>query len=339
MIGFIGRRLGQALLVLFGASIMVFLLVRVLPGDPVDILAAEEGATAEQRALLREQMGLDQSLPVQYFDFIIAALRGDLGVSLTQRIPVSQALIEGLGATLQLTLAGMLVAIIIALPLALLSALKQNSIWDRLGTIGSMFGVSMPTFWQGIMLILIFSVAFHALPTGGIMGTGYNVPNVTYMPILDSMIAGNPAAVWSNIVHLTLPAITLGTSAAAMLTRLLRASLLEVKNQDFVDALRARGISDWKVMMHMLRNALPTTVIVFGSKLGTLLGGTLVIEVVFSWPGLGALLVEAISGRDYPVVQGAVLVATVMVVLCNLLADLAQGWLDPRVQMAKAASA
>lgn len=339
MIGFIGRRLAQALLVLLGASIMVFLLVRVLPGDPVDLLAAEEGATAEQRALLREQMGLDQPLPLQYFEFISAALRGDLGISLTQRIPVSTALLEGLGATLQLTIAGMLIATAIALPLALVSALRQNSVWDRLGTVGSMFGVSMPTFWQGIMLILLFSVALPIFPTGGIMGAAYNVPNITWIPIVDAMLAGSPEAVWSNIRHLVLPALTLGTSAAAMLTRLLRASLLEVKNQDFVDALRARGLSEWQVMMHMLRNALPTTVIVFGSKLGTLLGGTLVIEVVFSWPGLGALLVEAISGRDYPVVQGAVLVATVMVVLCNLLADLAQGWLDPRVQYAKTASA
>lgn len=335
MIGFIGRRVAQALLVLFGASIMVFLLVRVLPGDPVDLLSAEEGATAEQRALLRAEMGLDQPLPLQYATFILDAIRGDLGISITQRIPVSTALLEGLGATLQLTIAGMIVAVLIALPLALVSALKQNSVWDRLGTVGSMFGVSMPTFWQGIMLILLLCVAFPIFPTGGIMGSSYNVPVVTYMPIIDAMIAGSPDAVWSNLRHLVLPAITLGTSAAAMLTRLLRASLLEVKNQDFVDALRARGISDGRVIMHMLRNALPTTVIVFGSKLGTLLGGTLVIEVVFSWPGLGALLVEAISARDYPVVQGAVLVATIMVILCNLLADVAQGWLDPRVQYAK----
>jgi len=335
MIGFIGRRVAQALLVLFGASIMVFLLVRVLPGDPVDLLAAEEGATAEQRALLRAEMGLDQPLPLQYATFILQAIRGDLGISITQRIPVSTALVEGLGATLQLTIAGMIVAVLIALPLALVSALKQNSVWDRMGTVGSMFGVSMPTFWQGIMLILLLCVAFPIFPTGGIMGSSYNVPVVTYLPIVDSIIAGSPDAVWSNIRHLVLPAITLGTSAAAMLTRLLRASLLEVKNQDFVDALRARGISDGKVITHMLRNALPTTVIVFGSKLGTLLGGTLVIEVVFSWPGLGALLVQAIGARDYPVVQGAVLVATIMVILCNLLADLAQGWLDPRVQYAK----
>ena len=335
MIGFIGRRVAQALLVLFGASIMVFLLVRVLPGDPVDLLAAEEGATAEQRALLRAEMGLDQPRPLQYATFILQAIRGDLGISITQRIPVSTALVEGLGATLQLTIAGMIVAVLIALPLALVSALKQNSVWDRMGTVGSMFGVSMPTFWQGIMLILLLCVAFPIFPTGGIMGSSYNVPVVTYLPIVDSIIAGSPDAVWSNIRHLVLPAITLGTSAAAMLTRLLRASLLEVKNQDFVDALRARGISDGKVITHMLRNALPTTVIVFGSKLGTLLGGTLVIEVVFSWPGLGALLVQAIGARDYPVVQGAVLVATIMVILCNLLADLAQGWLDPRVQYAK----
>ena len=337
MIGFIGRRLAQALLVLLGASVMVFLLVRVLPGDPVDILAAEEGATAEQRALLREEMGLDRPLPLQYVEFIGDAVRGDLGMSITQRIPVSTALMEGLGATLQLALAGMLVAVLIALPLALVSALKQNSAWDRLGTVGSMFGVSMPTFWQGIMLILLLSVALPIFPTGGIMGSRFDIPTVTWIPIVDALLAGDLQAVWSNIRHLFLPAVTLGTSAAAMLTRLLRASLLEVKNQDFVDALRARGIADGKVIAHMLRNALPTTVIVFGSKLGTLLGGTLVIEVVFSWPGLGALLVEAIGARDYPVVQGVVLVATVMVVLCNLLADIAQGWLDPRVQYAKAA--
>lgn len=335
MIGFIGRRLAQSLLVLLGASVMVFLLVRVLPGDPVDLLAAEEGATAEQRAQLRAELGLDRPLPLQFVEFIGDALVGNLGMSITQRIPVSTALMEGLGATLQLAIAGMIVAVLIALPLALVSALKQDSAWDRLGTVGSMFGVSMPTFWQGIMLILLFSVALPIFPTGGIMGSSFDVPAWTWIPIVDAVIAGSPEAVWSNLTHLVLPALTLGTSAAAMLTRLLRASLLEVKNQDFVDALRARGVSDGTVIAHMLRNALPTTVIVFGSKLGTLLGGTLVIEVVFSWPGLGALLVEAIGARDYPVVQGVVLVATVMVVLCNLLADLAQGLLDPRVQYAK----
>lgn len=339
MLAFTSRRLGQALLVLLGATILVFVLVRVLPGDAADLMSADEGATAEQRQELRQQLGLDQPAPLQYLTFMGDVLRGDLGDSLTQRRPVFEVLFDGLGATLQLTLVGMAIAILIALPLALISALRQNSLWDRFGSVGSMFGISMPTFWQGILLILIFSVAIPIFPTGGLMGAEFSVAKVTAIPILDAILAGNWAALWSNIVHLILPAITVGTSAAAMLTRVLRASLLEVKHQDFMDALRARGLSEWRVTLHMLRNALPTTVIVFGSKLGTLLGGTLVIEVVFSWPGLGALLVSAIGERDYPVVQGAVLLATVMVVLSNLLADIAHGSLDPRIKHAAVANA
>lgn len=339
MLAFTTRRLGQALLVLFGATIVVFVLVRILPGDAADIIAADEGATAEQRQQLRQQMGLDQPMPLQYVNFIGDIFRGNLGDSITQRRPVFEVLFDGLGATLQLTLLGMIIAVLIALPLALISALRQNSLWDRMGSVGSMFGVSMPTFWQGIMLILIFSVAIPIFPTGGIMGAQYSVPQITAIPLLDALLAGNMAAFWSNIVHLILPAVTLGTSAAAMLTRVLRASLLEVKHQDFVDALRARGLPQWQVTLHMLRNSLPTTVIVFGSKLGTLLGGTLVIEVVFSWPGLGSLLIGAINARDYPVIQGAVLLATIMVVLCNLLADIAHGWLDPRIKHSAVANA
>lgn len=339
MLAFTGRRLLQAVLVLICATIVVFVLVRVLPGDAADLMSADEGATAEQRQELRQQMGLDQPAPLQYLTFMSDVLRGDLGNSLTQGRPVFEVLFEGLGATLQLTLAGMLIAVLIALPLALISAIRQNSLWDRFGSVGSMFGVSMPTFWQGILLILLFSVAFPIFPTGGVMGAEFSVAKVTSVPILDAILAGNWAAVWSSTVHLILPAVTLGTSAAAVLARVLRASLLEIKSQDFMDALRARGLPEWQVTLHMLRNSLPTTVIVFGSKIGTLLGGTLVIEVVFSWPGLGSLLIGSIDARDYPVIQGAVLLATVMVVLSNLLADLAHGWLDPRIKHSAVANA
>lgn len=339
MLAFTSRRLGQALLVLLGATILVFILVRVLPGDAADLMSAGEGATAAERQELRQVLGLDQPLPFQYLTFMGNVLQGDLGNSLTQSRPVLEVLSDGLGATLQLTLVGLVIATVIALPLALVSALRQNSVWDRVASVGSMFGASMPSFWQGILLILIFCVAVPVLPTGGIISSQFSVAPVTDIPIVDAILAANWAALWSNVLHLILPAITLGTHAAAMLTRVLRASLLEIKHQDFMDSLRARGLPEWKVTLHMLRNALPTTVILFGSKLGTLLGGTMVIEVVFSWPGLGSLLVGAIGSRDYPVVQGAVLLATVMVVSSNLLADIVHGWLDPRIKHSAVANA
>lgn len=332
MAAFLLRRVGQTLFVLVAVSVIVFALVHITPGDPVDVIFAGENVTAEQKAVYRQQLGLDQPLPVQYVEFATGAVTGDLGQSIRRGVPVTRMITDTLPATIELTLAALIVAVLIALPVAIVSALRQGSVWDRVGSVGALFGISMPSFWLGIMAILVFAVNLGVLPAGGRLDLGVGLQRVTGLATVDAVLTGNLAALRSALLHLVLAAVTLGTAIAATMTRVLRAGLLEVKHQDYVEALRARGLAGSRVVRHMLRNALPPTVTVMGVRLGALLGGAIVIETVFSWPGLGRLIVEAIRARDYPVVQGAVLVLAVLFTVINLAVDLINGWLDPRVR-------
>jgi ABC-type dipeptide/oligopeptide/nickel transport system permease component len=338
MLAFIGRRLGQTVFVLVGVSIISFSLIHLTPGDAVDAMFAGEDVSAAQRAAYRHQLGLDQPLFNQYLSYIGGVLHGDLGTSIRQGIPVSHMISTTLPATVELTIAAFIVAILIAVPVAVVSALRQGSVWDRGGSVLALFGISMPSFWLGIMLILIFSVALRWFPASGRLGVGTDLGQITGLLLLDAALQGNWPAFISGLSHISLPAITLGTAITASLSRVLRSGLLEVKGQDYIDALRARGLRFHTILRHMLRNALPATVIVMGVRLGSLLGGAIVIEVVFGWPGVGRLVVDAIQSRDFPVVQGAVLVLAVVFVLVNLLTDVIQVWLDPRVKITKGAS-
>lgn len=341
MRSFVLKRLVHTLIVLLGVSVMVFFLIRYLPGDPVDVLFADgdDRATAAELAAGRERFragrGLDGSLMSQYFGFLGNVVRGDLGVSIFRSMPVRALIRDTLPLTLQLAIAGQLVNLLMSLPLGVLGALKQNSIWDRGGTALALVGAAMPNFWQGIMLILVFAVWFPILPVSGVMDLGISLRTITHFPIIDAVITGNWAAMRSILRHLILPAITLGTSAS--LVRVLRSGLLEVKHQDFVDAYRARGVKERAVTGHMLRNALPTTVVVFGIRLGAVIGSSVVVETVFAYQGMGWMLINAINQRDYPVVQGIVLTFTVITALASLLADIVHGWLDPRVKVSSSA--
>jgi ABC-type dipeptide/oligopeptide/nickel transport system permease component len=252
---------------------------------------------------------------------------------------VSTLIGDTLPATLELTFAALLVALAIAVPVALVSALRQGSAWDRGGSVGALFGISMPSFWLGIMLILVFAVNLDLLPPTGRLDLGVGLTRITGVAVIDALLTANWEALRSVLVHLILPAVTLGTAIAATIARVLRSGLLEVKGQDYVEALRARGLSQASVIRHMLRNALPPTVTVLGVRIGTLLGGAIVVEVVFSWPGLGRLIVDSIRARDYPVVQGAVLTMAVVFALVNFVTDLLHGWLDPRVKLGRGAAA
>lgn len=333
MLAFIIRRIGQTVLVLFGVSIIVFSLIHITPGDAVDVMFAGENVSAEQRAAYRQQLGLDQPLPQQYLSYMAGVFQGDLGTSIRRGVPVSDVIFATIPATVELTLAALLVAIVIAVPVAVVSALRQGSIWDRGGSILALFGISMPSFWLGIMLILIFAVGLQWFPASGRLDVSADLGQITGFLLVDAALQGDWSAFGSGLRHLALPAITLGTAITATLSRVLRSGLLEVKGQDYVDALRARGLRFGRILRHMLRNALPATVIVMGVRIGSLLGGAIVIEVVFGWPGLGRLIVDAIQSRDFPVVQGAVLVLAVLFVLVNLLTDFLQAWLDPRVKL------
>jgi len=300
---YIVRRLAQALLVVVGVSLVVFFVIR-LSGDPTFLLLSADATEADRARFAREQ-GFDRPIHVQYAAFVTRALRGDLGRSLRYRQPVLPLVLERLPATLELALAALGVWLVVAIPAGVISAVRRNTVYDNLTMLGALFGQSMPVFWLGIMLILVFAVRFELLPTSGRGG-------------LD---------------HLVLPALTLGLYSTARITRLVRAGMLDVIGQDYIRTAWAKGLPDRRVIFkHALRNTLIPVVTIVGLEMGTLLGGAVITETIFAWPGLGRLAVTAIFQRDYPLVQAAVLVTALVFVVTNLLVDLLYGWLDPRIR-------
>jgi len=334
---FILERLWQTLIVVLGVTVIVFFILRVMPGDPVQLMFGDgdDANLGEARQRYVELLGLDQPLPVQYLRFLGEMARGDFGNSIIRGgEPVLNMIGRALPITIELSIFSLFVSLAIAVPIAILSALKQNTAWDRGGTAFALIGVSMPSFWQGIMLIMFLAVWFPIFPVSGVMDARMSVVRITGMPLTDALLTGHWEAAWSVLRHIALPALTLGTGIAGQFVRVLRSSLLEVKHQDFIDAFRARGISERAVVGHMLHNALPTTAVIVGIRVGSLLSGTIIIETVFAYPGMGYLLVQAINSRDFPVVQGVVVLLTVLVIISNLAADLIHGWLDPRIKLA-----
>ncbi len=301
---YIRRRLLQAMLVVWGVSVLVFFLLRLAPGDPVLLLLAESAEPA-QIAAARAKWGLDKPIYVQYGVFLNRAIHGDLGDSLFFQEPALSVLLERMPATLQLSAAALLFSLAVAIPVGILSALKRDSFWDYLGTSIAMLGQAIPPYWLGIMLILIFAVSLHWFPTSG-RGT------------------------WR---HLVLPAVTLGSVLMALVTRLVRSGMLDVLNEDYVRTARAKGLKEQTVIVrHALRNILIPLVTVIGLQLGALFGGAVITESIFAWPGVGRLALQAISARDYPLVQAAVLVISVIYVFLNLAVDLLYVYLDPRIR-------
>ncbi len=302
---FIISRLLSAAVVLLGVSCLVFLLLHLVPGDPVEVMLGESAHAADREAL-RQALGLDQPLWAQLLHFLEGLLRLDLGTSLHSKRPITEILWERIPATAELAAAALGVAVLIAFPLGVLAAVRKDSGWDY-GAMGvALLGVSLPHFWLGPLLILVFSVWLGWLPVSG----------------------------RDELSSLVLPALTLGTALAAVLSRMVRASLLEVLHEDYVRTARAKGLPERVVVWHhALRNALLPVVTILGLQLGVLLGGAVVTEMVFSWPGLGELTIESIQRRDYPVVQACVLLISVTYVLVNTATDLLYAWLDPRVRL------
>ena len=302
---FILSRLFSAALVLVGVSCLVFLLIHLVPGDPVEVMLGEAAQPADREAL-RHALGLDQGLLTQLLHYFNALLHLDLGTSLQSKRPITELLAERIPATAELAGAALVVAVLIAVPLGVIAAVRKDSSWDYGAMTVSMLGVSIPNFWLGPILILVFSVWLGWLPVSG-REQG------------DSII---------------LPAITLGTALAAVLSRMVRSSLLEVLHEDYIRTARAKGLAEGAVIWrHGLRNAMLPVVTVLGLQLGVLLGGAVVTEMVFSWPGLGELTIESIQRRDYPVVQACVLLISTSYVVVNTLTDVVYGWLDPRVRL------
>jgi peptide/nickel transport system permease protein len=302
---YLARRLLAVIPVLFGVTLAVFSMLFLVPGDPVKMMLAEFVTTPAQIAQMREQLHLDEPIIKQYGRFVANAVRGDLGTSIRSRRAVATEIGENVGSTAQLALASMAVAIAIGVPLGLMAALLRNSWLDAGSMIVALLGVSMPSFWLGLLLIFAFSLHLGWFPaTGG-----------------------------GDLWHLVLPSVTLGMIASAIIARLTRSSMLEVLGQDYVRTARAKGLAWWGVVVrHALKNALIPVITIFGLQFGNLLAGTVVVETVFSRPGLGRLIVGGILAKDFPLVQGTVLFVATAYVLINVLVDLAYAYADPRIR-------
>ncbi len=328
------RRLFGLVPVLFGITLLVFLFLKLIPGDPAVAILGERG-TPEQVEALREKLGLNRPLPEQYLAFVHRVLTGDLGVSAVSTIPVGKELKRRWPATFELSLSAILVAVLLGIPAGILAAIRKNTLWDNLSMGFSLIGVSMPVFWLGLLLIYLFAVHLHWLPTGGRLSTeaGIGFQPITGFYALDALLRGDLRLLADVLAHLILPALTLGTIPLAILARITRSAMLEVLSQDYVRTARAKGLAERRVILkHAFKNALLPVVTVVGLQFGTLLGGAILTETIFSWPGIGSYIYEGILNRDYPVVQSGVLVVALTFVLINLLVDLSYALLDPRIQ-------
>jgi peptide/nickel transport system permease protein len=314
MATYVLRRLLGLIPVLFGISLVVFFLMKLIPGDVAQALLGLS-ARPEDIANLRHALGLNDPIWVQYLKWLEHVLRGDLGTSLQQRTAVLPFVLDRFRNTLLLTAASTVISLLIGLPAGIISATKQYSVFDRVSMLLALFGNSMPAFWLGLMSILVFSLRLHWLPTGGMWPmVGARTP-------------------WVLLQHLALPAITLGAASAAITARITRSSMLEVIRQDYVRTARAKGLAERAVLTrHTLKNALLPILTVVSLQFGFLLGGAVLTETVFSWPGVGLALYNAISFRDYPMVQGGVLVVACAFVIVNLITDLLYALIDPRIK-------
>ena len=325
-------RLGQLVLVLIGVSVVVFFTMHVLPGDVATLLLGER-ATAAQLESLRHQLGLDQPVWVQYADFAIEAVRGDLGTSLRSNHTALADVWLAFPVTLQLALSALLLATVIGVPIGVVAGTRPGSMLDNTLMTATLFGVSMPIFWLGLMLLLVFGAGLGWLPIGGLMPVGLDAPRITGMTVIDSLIAGRADLIAASLRYLVLPAVTLATIPLAMIARITRSEMLATATLDHVRTARAKGMTERRVVLrHILRNALIPIVTVIGLQLGLLLSGAVLTETIFSLPGLGRLMVDSILSRDYPVVQAGALFIALVFVLVNLLVDLSYGLLDPRIR-------
>ncbi|MCZ6623849.1 MAG: ABC transporter permease [Deltaproteobacteria bacterium] len=290
-----------------GVLTLVFFLIHLIPGDPIEVMLGETASGADKEAL-RQELGLDQPLWTQYVRFLSGLVSGDLGRSLYEQGRVTDLILTRLPATLELTLAAMGVALLIAFPLGIIAAVKRHSWIDRSSLIFSLLGLSIPNFWLGPLLMIAFSIELGWLPVSGRGG----------------------------LSHLILPSLTLGMAMAAILTRMIRSSLLEVIHEDYIQAARAKGLSEWRVWLkHALRNSLLSVITIVGLQFGALLAGSIITETIFTWPGIGRLTIQAIQTRDYPLVQGCILVIAISYLLVNLLTDILYHLVDPRISYGK----
>ena len=339
MLQFILQRLGLVLPTFIGITLLTFIFVHLSPGDPVMIMAGERGLSPERHAYLMAELGLDKPLWEQYLTYLNGILHGDLGISLKSRIGVWDEFLPRFKATLELGICAMIFAVSVGIPVGVLAAVKRGSIFDHTAISVSLAGYSMPIFWWGIMLIMLVSVKLDLTPVSGRLDDSVFLDDsqpLTGFMLIDTLFWGEEGDFLDAIHHIILPAIVLGTIPLAVIVRMTRSAMLEVLGEDYIRTARAKGLSRARVILiHALRNAMLPVVTVIGLQVGTMLAGAILTETIFSWPGLGRWLIDALQRRDYPVVQGGVLLIATMIIFVNLLVDVLYGIVNPRIRHKK----
>ncbi|OXM13593.1 ABC transporter permease [Paenibacillus herberti] len=331
MLNYTIRRLLMLIPVLLGMTLIVFSIIHAIPGDPADVILGEK-ASNESKQALREQLKLDQPLYVQYGDYLAKLLTGDLGNSIRTRESIAEEIVPYLAATLELTAFSMIFAVVVGVNAGIFSAWKQNSWFDYTSMLIALIGVSMPIFWLGLMEQWLFALELKWLPSIGRMNPRDPVDSVTGLYLIDTLLAGRWDQFWTVLKHLILPSIALGTIPMAIIARMTRSSMLDVLRSDYIRTAKAKGISQLGVIYkHALRNAFIPVLTVIGLQFGLLLGGAVLTETIFAWPGIGRYIFDAISARDYPVIQSGILIIALIFVLINLLVDLLYAAVDPRI--------
>ena len=316
-----------------GMTLLAFFLIRLVPGDPIETLAGERGIDPVRHAALLKEYGLDKPLFTQYGIYIGRVLHGDLGKSVITQEPVMSEFLALFPATVELALCAILFALLLGIPAGILAAVKRNSLFDHGVMATSLTGYSMPIFWWGLLLILFFSVQLGWTPVSGRISVQYFIEPVTGFLLVDTLLSDEKGAFGSALQHLILPAVVLGTNTLAVIARMTRSAMLEVLGEDYIRTARAKGLSPMRVVaVHALRNALIPVVTVIGLQVGQLFTGAILTETIFSWPGVGKWLIEAIGRRDYPVLQGGMLLLGVIVMAVNVAVDVAYGLINPRIR-------
>jgi len=333
MLSFILRKLLTVIPTFLGITLVAFTLIRLVPGDPIEVMVGERRLDPEMHAALVHRLGLDQPLHQQYLKYITDLVHGDLGTSLVTREPVLKEFLVLFPATVELTLVALLLAMLVGMPAGMIAGLKRGSAVDHSVMGVAMTGYSMPIFWWGLIMIMFFSVDLGWTPVSGRIAIEYDIPQRTGLLLIDSLLSGEEGAFLSACRHLILPVIVLGTVPMAVIARMTRSSMLEVLREDYIRTARAKGLAPLRVIVvHALRNALIPVITVIGLQVGSLLAGAVLTETIFSWPGIGKWLIDSIARRDYPVVQTGILVSASIFVFVNLVVDLLYGWVNPRIR-------
>lgn len=316
-----------------GVTLLTFALIHLIPGDPVMLMAGERGIDPQRHAILKAQLGLDQPLHVQYAKYVMGIFHGDLGKSIVTKKPVFDEFITLFPATVELSLFAMFFAIAVGLPAGVIAGVKRGSVFDHTVMGVSLTGYSMPIFWWGLLLILLFSVSLGWTPVSGRISALFWVDADTGFMLIDALRSDEKGAFISALRHLILPSIVLGTIPLAVIARMTRSSMLEVLQEDYVRTAKAKGLAPWRVtLVHALRNALIPVITVIGLQTGVLLAGAILTETIFAWPGVGKWIIESIRRRDYPAVQGGILMISSLIILVNMLVDMMYGVINPRIR-------